>query len=116
VILEAQRPRYLRGLASCDEGNPNVLVEVVARAVSGTLTRFLMPALAGDAKLVPLSTLAAAGPYTVNYLRLLVFEKKLRATRHGNMWLSSRKWLREYQSTRDPRGRRATRVLGKKKR
>ena len=114
VILKTQRPRYLHGLALSDEGNPNFLAEVIARAVSGTLTRFLMPALAGEAKLVPLSTLAARGPYPVEYLRLLVFEGKIKAVRRGNLWLSSRKWLREYTSTRDPRGRRV-RVSYKKK-
>jgi fido (protein-threonine AMPylation protein) len=105
VILKAQRSRYLQGLALADGGSPNALAEVIARAVSGTLTRFLMPALAGEAKLVPLSTLAARGPYPVEYLRLLVFEGKLKAVPHGNLWLSSRKWLRHYISSRDPRGR-----------
>jgi hypothetical protein len=115
VILKSQRPRYLRGLALSDEGNSNVLAEVIARAVSGTLTRFLMPALAGEAKLVPLSTLAARGPYSVEYLRLLVFEGKLKAVPHGNLWLSSRKWLRQYTTTRDPRGRHATLTHKKRK-
>jgi len=114
VIPKARRARYLRGLALADEGNPDALTEVVARAVSGTLTRFLMPALAGEAKLVPLSTLAARGPYTVDYLRLLVFQGKLRAVRHGNLWLGSTKWLREYISTRDPRGRAMKRPFKKK--
>jgi Fic/DOC family len=114
VIAKARRPRYLRGLALADGGNPDPLTEVVARAVSGTLTRFLMPALAGEAKLVPLSTLAARGPYAANYLRLLVFEGKLRALQHGNLWLSSTKWLREYIDTRDPRGRAAKRPARKK--
>lgn len=104
VIPKAQRARYLRALELADEGNPNSLAEVIARAVSGTLTRFLIPNLAGAAKLVPLSALAAQGPYPVQYLRLLVFEGKLRAVRDGHLWLSSRKWLDEYVATRDPRG------------
>ena len=104
VILKAQRPRYLRALELADEGNPNALAEMVARAVSGTLTRFLIPNLAGAAKLVPLSALAAQGPYPVQYLRLLVFAGKLRVMRDGHLWLSSRKWLDDYISTRDPRG------------
>lgn len=104
VIPKAQRPRYLRALELADDGNPNLLAEVIARAVSGTLTRFLIPNLAGAAKLVPLSALAAQGPYPVQYLRLLVFEGKLRAVRDGHLWLSSRKWLDDYVTTRDPRG------------
>jgi len=104
VILKAQRPRYLRGLELADEGNPNLLAEVIGRAVSGTLTRFLIPNLAGTAKLVPLSALAAHGPYGVQYLRLLVFSRKLRAVRDGHLWLSSRRWLNDYVANRDPRG------------
>jgi len=104
VILKSQRPRYLRALQLADEGNPNPLTEVIARAVSGTLTRFLIPNLAGAAKLVPLSALAVQGPYPVQYLRLLVFEGKLRAVRDGHLWLSSRKWLDDYIAARDPRG------------
>ena len=114
VIPKAWRQRYLRGLALADEDNPDALAEVIARAVSRTLTRFLMPALAGEAKLVPLSTLAARGPYKVAYLRLLVFEGKLKAVQHGNLWLSSMKWLREYIGARDPRGR-ALKTSSKKK-
>ena len=104
VILKAQRPRYLRALEQADEGNPNPLADVVARAVSSTLTRFLIPNLAGAAKLVPLSALGAQGPYPVQYLRLLVFAGKLRAVRDGRLWLSSKKWLDAYIATRDPRG------------
>jgi hypothetical protein len=104
VILKMHRPRYIRALHLADEGNPHPLAEVVARAVSGTLTRFLIPNLAGAAKLVPLSALAAQGPYSLAYLRLLVFQRKLRAVQDGHLWLSSRKWLNDYVATRDPRG------------
>ena len=104
VIPKTQRPRYLRALELADDGNPNLLAEVLARAVSGTLTRFLIPNLAGAAKLVPLSALAAQGPYSLAYLRLLVFSRKLRAVQDGRLWLSSKKWLDDYTATRDPRG------------
>lgn len=104
VILATQRRRYLHALRLADAGNPHPLAEVVARAVSGTLTTFLIPKLAGEAKLVPLSALAAQSPYSVDYLRTLVDRKKLRALRHGRLWLSSRAWLDDYLAQRDPRG------------
>ena len=104
VILATQRRRYLQALKTADSGNSNPLAEVVARAVSGALSRFLIPSLAGDAKLVPLSALAAQGPYGADYLRQLVLAKRLRAVRDGNVWLSSRAWLKEYVAARDPRG------------
>jgi hypothetical protein len=104
VILATNRTRYLEGLRLADDGKPGSLAEVIARAVSGTLSRFLIPGLAGEAKLVPLSALAAKGPYSAVYLRQLVKRDKLRAIRDGNLWLSSRAWLDEYVRTRDPRG------------
>jgi Na+/pantothenate symporter len=110
VILASQRSRYLRALKIADEGNPNPLAEVIARAVSGALSRFLIPNLAGEAKLVPLAALAAHGPYSAAYLRQLVLADRLRAIRDGNLWLSSRAWLRDYVSKRDPRGRRMPRL------
>jgi len=104
VILASQRRAYLKALRLADAGNPNALAEVVARAVSGTLTKFLIPKLAGEAKLVPLSALAAQSPYSVAYLRTLIDRNKLRAIRHGRLWLSSRAWLNQYRASRDPRG------------
>ena len=104
VILASQRPRYLQALRIADNGNPNTLAEVIARAVSGTLSRFLIPHLAGEAKLVPLSALAATSPYSSAYLRQLVLAGKLRAIRDGRLWLSSRAWLNAYTAKRDPRG------------
>jgi fido (protein-threonine AMPylation protein) len=106
VIQASQRRRYLQGLQIADEGNPNPLAEVVARAVHDTLNRFLIPKLAGVAKLVPLSALAAGSPYSPAYLRGLVLDGRLHALRDGRLWLSSRAWLAEYVASRDPRGRR----------
>jgi hypothetical protein len=104
VILASQRRAYLKALRAADAGNPNPLAAVIARAVSGTLTKFLIPKLAGEAKLVPLSALAAQSPYGVEYLRTLIDRNKLRAIRYGRLWLSSRAWLDDYRSSRDPRG------------
>jgi fido (protein-threonine AMPylation protein) len=109
VILATQRTRYLDALSTADRGNPNPLAEVIARAVSGALTRFLIPNLAGDAKLVPLSALAAEGPYSAVYLRQLARRGRLRTVREGRLHLSSRAWLDDYISNRDPRGGRKRR-------
>lgn len=119
VILKEHRPRYLRGLALADQESPNVLAEVIARAVSSTMTRLLIPALAGEAKLVPLSALSAQSPYSALYLRKRVLAGKLRAVRDGRLWLSSRAWLADYMDERDPRGgrpKKRTRVLRRTRR
>jgi Fic family protein len=104
VILKEHRRSYLRALRIADSGNPHPLAEVIARSVSNALTRFLIPNLAGDAKLVPLSALAAEGPYSAAYLRQLVIAGRLKFVREGRLYLSSRAWLNEYVETRDPRG------------
>lgn len=104
VLLASQRPRYIQALRIADGGNPNPLAEVIARAVSDTLSRLLIPKLAGEAKVVPLSALAARGPYSADYLRQLLLDGKLKAIRDGRLWLSSRAWLEEYIAKRDPRG------------
>jgi fido (protein-threonine AMPylation protein) len=104
VILKEHRPQYLKALRSADAGNPNPLAEVVARSVSRALTRFLIPNLAGDAKLVPLSALASQATYSADYLRQLALRGRLRSVREGRLYLSSRVWLNEYIEHRDPRG------------
>jgi fido (protein-threonine AMPylation protein) len=104
VILKEQRAAYLRALRLADRGNPSPLAEVIARAVSGALARFLIPNLAGDAKLVPLAALGARGPYSAAYLRQLAINGRLKSVREGRLYLSSKAWLDEYISTRDPRG------------
>ena len=104
VILASQRRRHLRALEKADENNPNSLAEVIARAAHHTLNRFLIPKLAGEAKLVPLSALAVGTPYSPAYLRGLVLKRRLHAVRDGKLWLSSRAWLARYMASRDPRG------------
>jgi fido (protein-threonine AMPylation protein) len=104
VILADQRNRYLRALRAADAQNPKPLAEVIARAVSGTLSRFLIPKLAGEAKLVPLAALASQGPYSAAYLRQLAINGRLRFVREGRLYLSSKAWLEEYIDERDPRG------------
>ena len=106
VIHLDQRARYLRALRSIDRGNPRPLVEVLVTAVRVALNRFLIPNLAGDARLVPLSSLATQGRYSADYLRQLVLAGRLRAVREGRLWLSSKVWLEEYVSSRDRRGTR----------
>ncbi len=106
VIQASQRPRYLAALKLADDGNANALSEVIARAVHDTLNRFLIPNLAGDAKLVPLAALAQGGRYSPTYLRDLVLQGRLHAIRDGRLWLSSRAWLAAYVASRDRRGRR----------
>lgn len=113
VILAEQRARYLQALKRADGGNPKALAEVIARAVSGALVRLLIPKLAGEEKLVPLSALASQGYYSPDYLRQLALSGRLRAMREGRLWLSSKAWIDDYIASRDPRGGPAPRLRRK---
>jgi len=104
VILAEKRRQYLQALGTADGGNVNPLTEVVARAVSGAMSRFLIPKLAGEAKLIPLTALASQTGYSADYLRQLAQNGRLRALREGRLWLSSKAWLDDYIQHRDPRG------------
>jgi Fic family protein len=106
VIRYQQRARYLRGLARADGGDPTGLVELMARAVSESINRFILPRLAGDARLVRLRALAENSSYSSDYLRQLAIAGRLRAVRQSALWLSSQAALQEYMDSRSPRGRR----------
>lgn len=106
VIRHQQRDRYLRTLERADRGDTRGLVELLARAISESINRFILPRLAGDARLIPLRALAEGSRYSSAYLRQLALAGRLRAVRHGSLWLSSHAALQEYLDGRSPRGRR----------
>ncbi|MHB9093232.1 MAG: hypothetical protein ACYC21_01055 [Eubacteriales bacterium] len=83
-----------------------MLTELIARSVHDNLNKLMLPKLAAENDLIPLSAVAEETPFTPNYLRRLAQEKKLKAVKEGIIWLSSKKWLQEYLDARSPRGRR----------
>lgn len=58
IIRKAERTRYMTALRRADAGDHAPLAELLARAVLDTLMRFIVPAVAGPARLVPLAALA----------------------------------------------------------
>ena len=58
IIYTRDRTRYLAALRSGDRGDPGPLGEMLARAVLDNLYRFIVPAVAGPNRLVPLAALA----------------------------------------------------------
>jgi hypothetical protein len=71
--------------------------ELIARSVTNSLYRFVIPAVAGPARLVPLASLADETPrLTANALRVAAIRGRLRAHKSGQgTWLSSKKWVQE---------------------
>jgi hypothetical protein len=105
VLVLTTRKKYLEALARADSRSDGALTELIARAIESSLNKFLIPSLAGDARLVPLAALAEGSEFTSDYLRTLVASDRLHAVREGRIWLSSRVALQEYRDSRSRRGR-----------
>ena len=103
VIYKRDRDRYLRALRSADASEPGPLGELIARAVLGSLYRFVLPAVAGPARLVPLRALAAAD-LSVTALQAAAQRGRLQAHRGADgQWRSSRIWVDDYRASRPRR-------------
>ncbi len=61
IIYKRDRARYLRVLRRADAGESGPLGELLARAMLDSLHRFVIPAVAGPARLVPLAALETPG-------------------------------------------------------
>jgi len=105
VIYTRDRNRYLRALRRADEGDPGPLGELVARSVTDNLYRFVVPAVAGPHRLVPLVSLAT-NAQSVPTLRAAVERGRLRAQKGADgQWRSTRAWVDEYLASKYQRRR-----------
>lgn len=104
IVRKRERARYLEALRRADAGEIGPLAELLARAVNDTLLRFVVPAVAGPARLVPLTALADA-ELTVRALRAAAERGRLRAQRDARgQWRSTRQWVEAYRSSKYQRG------------
>jgi fido (protein-threonine AMPylation protein) len=111
IIYKRQRDAYLDALDRADKGGPGLLAELIAHAVIDNLHRFVVPNIAGPARLVPLPALAT---------ERLSYEALRQAARRGRLaaeqgsdgvWRSTRKAVTAYERNRFKRdGLRAIRV------
>src|SRR5262249_7024807 len=91
---------YVRALQQADQGSYGLLGEIFARAILDNLTRFVIPAVAGPLRLVPLEALATPS-LGVRALRAAAERGRLRAQRgQGRVWRSTRRWVDEYAESR----------------
>ena len=96
IIYAKERPRYLQALRRGDAGDFGALGEVIARAVLDNLHKFVVPAVAGPARLVPLNALQSAEVSAVA-LRTAANRGTLQALKGADgQWRSSRNWVDEY--------------------
>ena len=100
IIYKGERTRYLAALRRADQGDPGPLGEFLARAVLDNLHKFVVPAVAGPARLVPLPALATE-ELSANALRVAAMRGRLKAAKAADgTWRSSRVWLDEYVASR----------------
>lgn len=100
IIYKRDRDRYLRALRRADGGEYGPLAELLARSVTDNLHRFVIPAVAGPVKLVPLAALAHRD-VTENALRVAAMRGRLRATKGDDgVWRSSKNWVDQYLAAR----------------
>jgi len=104
IIYKGDRSRYLAALRRADGGDPGPLGEFLARAVLDNLYKFVVPAIAGPARLVPLPALATR-ELSANALRVAAVRGRLKAAKAADgTWRSSTAWVKEYVASRYKRG------------
>ncbi len=105
IIYKRDRTRYLSALRRSDNGDSGPLGEMVARAVLDNLYRFVVPAVAGPVRLVPLVSLATK-EQSVLTLRAAIERGRLKAQKGSDgQWRSSRAWVDEYLRSKYRRDR-----------
>lgn len=105
IVFKNERTKYLDAMRRADKGDYGPMGELIARAVTNNLYRFVVPAVAGPARLVPLASLTdeKAG-VTVTALRAAAERGRLRAQKLDNgTWLSSKNWVADYQKNKHKR-------------
>jgi hypothetical protein len=100
IIFKGERRRYLAALGSADRGDYGPLGELLARAILDNLHKFVVPAVAGPARLVPLQALASER-ISANALRVAATRGRLMASKGPDgTWRSTRAWVDEYLAGR----------------
>lgn len=100
IVRKADRNRYLDALRHADEGDCGPLGEFLARAILDNLHRFVVPAVAGPERLVPLPALTTER-LGANALRVAAVRGRLQAVKgRDGAWRSTRTWVDEYVASR----------------
>ncbi|WP_198545910.1 Fic family protein [Actinacidiphila yeochonensis] len=107
IILKRQRDAYLSALRRADSGDCGALGELVARAMEDNLNRFIVPNVAGPARLVPLAALVDE-EHSLAALRQAAQRGRLSAVQGADgVWRASRKSVAAYRASKHKRRPRA---------
>jgi cell filamentation protein, protein adenylyltransferase len=100
IIYKHERAAYLAALRRADASECGALGEFLVRAILQNLHKFIVPAVAGPARIVPLAALADES-LSANALRVAATRGVLAAVKGADgQWRSSRKWVDEYRANR----------------
>ena len=103
VIFKRQREAYLAAMQRADAGDYGALGELIARAMYDNLNRFIVPNVAGPARLVPLAALVD-DQFSLPALRQAAQRGRLDAVQGvDGVWRSSRKAVDAYRVTKHQR-------------
>ena len=103
VIFKRQRAAYLSAMQRADVGDYGSLGELIARAMIDSLNSFIVPNVAGPARLVPLAALVDKTT-TLAALRQAAQRGRLDAVQGSDgVWRSSRKAVDAYQASKHQR-------------
>jgi hypothetical protein len=103
IIFKRQRDSYLAAMQRADAGDYGALGELIARAMHDNLNRFIVPNVAGPARLVPLAALVSE-EFSLAALRQAAQRGRLEAIQGSDgIWRSSRKAIAAYRRTKHRR-------------
>lgn len=103
IVMKTQRTAYLSAMQRSDNGDHGPLGEILARAMYDNLNRFIVPGVAGPARLVPLMALADDA-FSVAALRQAAARGRLEAVQGSDgVWRSSRRAVQAYARTKGQR-------------
>ena len=103
VIFKRQRAAYLAAMQRADGGDYGALGELIARAMYDNLNRFIVPNVAGPARMVPLAALVDK-ELTMIALRRAAQRGRLDAVQGPDgIWRSSRKAVDAYRAAKHQR-------------
>lgn len=103
IVLKRQREQYLSAMQKADQADYGPLGELLARAMNDNLNRFIVPNVAGPARLDPIAALADAD-FSVAALRQAAQRGRLDAHQGPDgIWRSSRRAVQAYARSRGKR-------------
>lgn len=108
IVFKRHREAYLSALRRADAGDHGPLGEIIARAMLENLNRFIVPSVAGPARLVPLASLVDER-FSLAALRQAAQRGRLDAVQDATgMWRSSRRAVDAYAAAKHQRRPKAT--------